>query len=174
MNKTTESISTNQIKTSEKKESTELIKEPSTNLKTQIHETSNTEIVFLGLSHFRLNNLFFSFYLYLAPIQNIIYSGSLRFPVFISYETNIRILKESEANCTRQNSLYDSKYQYLCEVYENTKNIKQIRIEPEFYFVNQNNVTLVGITPFAKQFMNNVQNADDKYDIISNSTIYIK
>ena len=46
-------------------------------------------------------------------------------------------------------------------------------MEPEFDFVTQSNITLIGITPFAKEFMNDVQKANDKYDIISNNTIFI-
>ena len=173
--KNAEPISTNQIKTTEKKETTQLIKEPSTNLETQMPEISNVNsaIVFLGLSHFSSNNISFSFNLYLAPIRNFIYSGLLRFPVSIFYKTDIKLKKETEANCNKQNNLLISHYKYLCEVHEDTKNISQIRIEPKFDFVTHKNVTLVGITPFAKEFMNNVEYADDKYDILSNNTIFI-
>ena len=131
------------------------------------------EIVLLGLSHYRKIDSFFSFYLYLGAVQNIIYFNFLRFPVSISFRTNIRLLKETEANRTRQNSLYDIEYQYLCEVYGDRKNMGQIQIKPEFNFGTQSNVGLAGITPFANQFMNDVQNADDSYGIMLNSTVYI-
>ena len=49
----------------------------------------------------------------------------------------------------------------------------QIQIKPEFNFGTQSNVGLAGITPFANQFMNDVQNADDSYGIMLNSTVYI-
>ena len=31
-------------------------------------------------------------------------------------------------------------YPYLCEVYEDTINIKQIKVEPDFNFLLQNNI----------------------------------
>ena len=172
-----EPIETNHmIETTEKKEKTELIilKETTSSiLEPSTSSESNTLISFLGISHFRANESLFSFNIYLAPIQNIIYSNLLKFPVIIYYNANIRLLKEVEANCNKKNGLYDSKYQYFCEVHEETKNIRQIRMEPEFDFVTQSNITLIGITPFAKEFMNDVQKANDKYDIISNNTIFI-
>ena len=39
--------------------------------------------------------------------------------------------------------------------------------------IYQENVTVIGITPLTRLFMNNIQNMDEKYDLISNSTIYI-
>lgn len=109
----------------------------------------------------------------MARIKNNLYSKRLRIPAIITYYNNIRSLKETEANCTFQNDLSDSKYQYLCEIYEETKNIKQIRVVPEFDFVTQENVTVIGISPFAKMFMGNIQNIDERYNLISNSTVYI-
>jgi len=109
----------------------------------------------------------------LARIKNNLYSKRLRIPAIITYYNNIRSLKETEANCTLQNDLSDSKYQYLCEIYEETKNIKQIRVVPEFDFVTQENVTVIGISPIAKMFMGNIQNIDERYNLISNSTVYI-
>lgn len=81
----------------------------------------------------------------MARIKNNLYSKRLRIPAIITYYNNIRSLKETEANCTFQNDLSDSKYQYLCKIYEETKNIKQIRVVPEFDFVTQENVTVIGI-----------------------------
>ncbi len=104
----------------------------------------------------------------MARIKNNLYSKRLRIPAIITYYNNIRSLKETEANCTFQNDLSDSKYQYLCEIYEETKNIKQIRVVPEFDFVTQENVTVIGISPFAKMFMGNIQNIDERYNLISN------
>ena len=76
---------------------------------------TNTKVVFLGFSHFRLYDLYFSFYIYFIPIQNNIYSKTIRFTFIITYNTNIRYLKETEGNCTLQNEKAESKYQYLCQ-----------------------------------------------------------
>ena len=40
-------------------------------------------------------------------------------------------------------------------------------------FISQENVTLIGISPLAKMFMDNVTSLDEKYDKIFNSTIYV-
>lgn len=44
---------------------------------------------------------------------------------------------------------------------------------PDFYFLSQENAILVAITPFSNMFMDNIQKLDEKYDILSNSIIYI-
>ena len=59
-----------------------------------------TYVVFLGFSHFKLFSSYFSFYTYFAPINNTIISKKLNFPIIISYETNMRVLKETEGDCT--------------------------------------------------------------------------
>ena len=58
-----------------------------------------------------------------------------------------RALKEVEAICGLQDSAAGSKYQYLCEVEEDTANITIIEIIPDFNFVDQNNVEIEGMTP---------------------------
>jgi len=141
--------------------------------KPEIINTNNTQVVLLGFSHFRLYDLLISFYTYIIPIQNNIYSTTIRINAIITYYSNIRYLKETEGNCTLQNSLTEKKLQYLCKIYEETKNIKQIKVEPDYYFVSQENVSIIGISPLAKMFMHNIQKLDEKYDSISNLTIYI-
>jgi len=39
--------------------------------------------------------------------------------------------------------------------------------------VYQNNITIIGSTPIARMFMNNLQDIDDKYDNLENSFVYI-
>ena len=134
---------------------------------------TNTKVVFLGFSHFRLYDLYLSFYIYFIPIQNNIYSKTIRFTIIIIYNTNIRYLKETEGNCILQNEQTESKYQYLCQIYEETKNIKQIKVEPDFHFISQENITIIGMTPLAEMFINDILKLEEKYDFISNSTIYI-
>ena len=90
--------------------------------------TANTQVVLLGFSHFRLYDLLISFYTYIVPIQNKIYSTTIRINAIITYYSNIRSLKETGGNCTLQNSLTETKLQYLCHIFEETKNIKQIKV----------------------------------------------
>ena len=95
------------------------------------------------------------------------------FPLIITYYTSLRGLKEQYTNCTLTNS--QSMISYICEVQAQTSNIKQIKSESNFNFLSQNNVNLIGITPLAKMFINNIQNIEDKYDILlnPNQTIFI-
>ena len=132
-----------------------------------------TLVVFLGLSHFKMFQYYFSFYIYFARIRNTIYSKILHFPIIITYNMNMRVLKETEGNCTLHKMINERNYQFLCEVYEDTTNIKSISIKPDFKFLSQNNINIIGISPFAKLFMNNLQLINEKFDILSNVSIYL-
>jgi hypothetical protein len=87
----------------ENKQITNLIKEIKETQKTEIINT-NTQVILLGFNHFRIYDLFFSFYIYFTPIQNIIFSRTIRFTIIITYHSNIRSLKETKGNCTLQNN----------------------------------------------------------------------
>ena len=130
-------------------------------------------LILLGFSHFRMYDNSFLFYIYFSSINNNKFSRTITFPIIIDYNINIRLLKETQANCTLQEIKTEGKYQYLCEVYEDTKNIKQIKIEPNFNFGSNENFSLKGISPLASMFMDNIQLIDDKFDIISDSDVYI-
>ncbi len=132
-----------------------------------------TYVVFLGFSHFKLFSSYFSFYTYFAPINNTIISKKLNFPIIISYETNMRVLKETEGDCTLNEIITPLNYQYSCEVHEDTSNIKSISVQPDFIFLSQKDIDVIGITPLAKMFMNNLLMCDERFDKISNSTIYL-
>ena len=154
-------------------ESTILITSIETTFLPAPRETSEqTSIVLLGYSHFQTNPTNFSFYIHFASVLNNIYSKNLRFPISIIYNSRLRILDDYEGVCALQETV-QSKVQYSCEVQANTSNIKQIQIEPDFNFGSQNNVSLVGITPLANMFMDNLQNVGGNFDKLSNSTIYI-
>ena len=145
---------------------------------TLIEETDlpkkDTLVVLLGFSHFRMFQSYFSFYIYFIGIRNIIYSKILQFPITITYNMNMRVLKETEGNCTLHKMINERNYQFFCEVYEDTTNIKTISINPDFNFLSQNNIIIIGISPFSKLFMNNLQLIDEKFDILSNkSNIYL-
>ena len=81
--------------------------------------------------------------------------------------------KKVEAKCTLQDRELISNAKYFCDVPANASNAKQISIEPDFKFDFQDNVTLVGITPFANMYLDDIQNLDDSYDYISESNIYV-
>ena len=84
------------------------------------------------------------------------------------------MLKEWQANCTLNLIESESKYKYLCQVNEETANINQIKVVPDFNFATQENVILSDISPLAKIFMDNIMTMKGEYDdLITNSTIYI-
>ena len=132
-----------------------------------------TFIVFLGINNFKMNSSFFSFCIYFISIKNIVYSKTLFLPIITTYNTNKRFLKEITGNCTLKEISYEIKYKYLCEVYEETKNIKQIKIIPQFDFASQKNIILKGITPVEIIYMDNIQSNNGEYDEIFNSRVYV-
>ena len=145
-----------------------------------IPETKNikeTQVVLLGFSQFKRITCYFTFYLYLTAIKNILYTKFILFPMIITHNRNIRrLLKETKANCTLDLIESDTKYKYYCLVEEDTTNIKEIKLIPDFDFGSQDNVTLTGITPLAKMLMNNmtVLTEDNIYNnILENSFVYI-
>lgn len=136
-------------------------------------EIEETFVILIGFSRFVKQINSFSFMVHFVPIKNYLYSKYLMFPLIITYYTSLRGLKEQYTNCTLTNS--QSMISYICEVQAQTSNIKQIKSESNFNFLSQNNVNLIGITPLAKMFINNIQNIEDKYDILlnPNQTIFI-
>ena len=96
--------------------------------------------------------------------------------MIITHNRNIRrLLKEIKANCTLDLIESDKKYRYYCNVTEETTNIKEIKLIPEFDFTTQDNVTYTGSTPLAKIFMNNMKVLQNNTynDMLENSLVYI-
>ena len=157
-------------------------KSPTTILETIIKTSEKikyeeTYVVILGFSQFKLFTKYFTFYIYLTPTRNTLYTKQILFPMTISYYRNIRrLLKETQANCTLELIESGSKYKYYCHVDEETANIKEVKAELDFDFVTQYNVTLSGVTPLAKMYMNNMLTMvyrNEYDDLIDNSFIYI-
>ena len=137
-----------------------------------------TNVVLLGFSQFRpIEKENFTFYIYFTTTKNFLYAKHILFPMEITYNRNIRrLLKETKANCTLIRVESDIKYKYYCHVDEKPDNIKEAKLIPDFDFVSQDNITLTGISPLAKMFMNNMMAManQDKYDnILENSLVYI-
>ena len=139
---------------------------------TELPRNEHTSVIILALSHFKAYPSNFSFFLYVTPIINTIYTKLIRFQAIIEYYTNMRILKETNGNCNLQ-LITDLKYQYSCIAYEDNKNIKSITILPDFIFVNQENIDIISISPFTQIFMNDLLSYDQRYNAIINSTIYL-
>ena len=137
------------------------------------NDNDYTLAILLGINYIRLYKFYFSFYIYFITVINNIYSNKLIFPITVIYNSNIRLLKELGANCTLRNINTNLIYQYFCLVETETSNIRQIKINPEFIFLSQNNIKVISITPFAKMYMNNLELIDDKYDDFDKYMVYI-
>ena len=128
----------------------------------------DTSLILLGFSHYNKFDSYFSFYIYFSLLKGSIYSNDLKFPVQITYNTNLRFLQNNEANCNLKDKT-NQKMSYLCQVQTETQNIDNIKIIPEFNFILH--TPSVDISPFATIYMNNIQNVQNKLNI--NSNIYI-
>ena len=128
----------------------------------------DTSLVLLGFSHYNKMDVYFSFYIYFGLLKGFIYSDDLKFPVQITYNTNLRLLQNYEANCSLKDKL-NLKILYLCEVQIETQNINNIKIIPEFNFILQS--PSIVISPFAFIYINNLQDLENQFNI--NSNLYI-
>ena len=141
---------------------------------TNLYQFKPNFVVLLGFSHFKTYSSSLSFNMYLVPLKNDIYSNNIRFPVMIYYNKSPEELIKLEANCTFIKAVALSNYQYSCEVYADTTNIKQIKVIQDLSFDPEKNITLVGVSPLAKIFMDDLQLLKNgKYDMLFNSSIYI-
>jgi surface protein len=159
---TLNTIETTQISTSENGNG---------NVIPDINFNEETFIVLLGFSHFEIFTSYFTFNIYFVPTKNTIYSNTLTFPVEIIYNSLLRSLQNrtNEANCTKVSSdNEESKIRYSCQHQGETNKIKQIIVNPNFTFGQQNNISLIGISPFASIYMNNLQDVQNKFNNLSN------
>jgi hypothetical protein len=132
-----------------------------------------TSLIFLGINDVETLNTLISFNTFFVPTKGKIHSKKMTFPVILIYNETSRILKDVEANCTLQSSESELKVKYLCEIEESTANLTGIEIKPDFNFISQDNVEIVGISPLARMFMKNILLYDKKYDKISEANIYL-
>ena len=123
----------------------------------------------IGFSKFILFQSNFSFYTYFTPIEKYNFSKTFNFQLDITYDTNMRILKEIEATCNMVDIVASFNYQYLCEAHEDTTHIKSIRI----LGISQGNISIVGISPIGNRLMKNLLLCDGKYNIFSFENIFL-
>ena len=127
----------------------------------------------MGFNSFKLSSSTISFNVILNKILNDIYSNLLKFILIINYNERIRISEEKEIDCYLNKIKNKKLTSYFCETEIKNSNIKQVKIISIFNFVYNNNIKIIGLTPFARINMNNLQNIDDKFDNFANSIIYI-
>ena len=128
-------------------------------------------LILFGFNSFKLSSSTISFYVLFTKILNDIYSNLMKAHLLINYNEGIKEEKEIDCYLKKTNNIKITSY--FCETEIKNSNVKQAQINPNFNFVNQNNITVVGSTPFARMFMNNLQYIDDKYDNLENSFVYI-
>ena len=133
----------------------------------------NTSAVLLGFSNYNEYKSSFSFYTFLLSLKNSMNSKIMGLSASIIHGSNMRVLKETEINCTLNNIINSLNYQYLCEANKDTEIIKSISIKPDFKFYSQNNINIVGISPLAYSLMNNLKLCNEEYDILSSAIIYL-
>ena len=93
--------------------------------------------------------------------------------LIINYNERIRILEEKEIECYLKKKNKTNIVSFFCETEIKYSNIKQVKIIPNFKFIYQTNIKIIGLTPFSRINMNNLQNIDEKFDNFANSIIYI-
>jgi len=140
---------------------------------TTVPNPTTQKLILLGYGNLKNETSRFSFNTYfISTTPNIPYPKKMKIPLTLvkGDSTNASTI---EQECTLQGDTTELKGQYLCEVDENINDIKQIKSGKDFKFDTDNNVTLIGVTPLAKMYLNNIQDIGDKFNNITNSNIYI-
>ena len=148
-----------------------------TNIPIMINE-EETSIVLFGFSNYQLINNEISFYIYFISVKNFLFSQTMKFHVLINNNSNLRLLQNYLVDCNKITNDY-IKDKYLCKVEVTNSDIKRIECLKDFNFISQDNVKVIGITPIAQRYIDNLQNIEDKdlfdYNIyILNNSIYNK
>ena len=152
---------------------TSAVKEP------QDEQTPQNEVVsfiILGFIQYRNKGNSFTFIVCIVFLNSKNYSKTLITILEIIYTTYLRGLEENyNVNCTLVETNNGETANYLCEVNASTANIKQISLKRVFQFGSGGDSKLVGISPVANIYIDNIQDINDKFSEIlsSNPTIYI-
>ena len=129
---------------------------------------NNPSLILVGFSHYKYDSNI-SFYIYFSLKEGYIYSNNLKFPVEITYNTNLRLLQNNEAICN-QKGIMNKKVIYYCEIKTENQNINNVKVIPEFNFNSQTaNVT---ISSFANKYINNIQNIGNELNVLYDSNFY--
>ena len=124
-----------------------------------------------------MRNGIISFIIHFAlALRNYSIPRTLILMLIILRSRIFRNLEEVKLNCTLQENenATTSMAPYLCEVRDiDISNIENIQLSLDFEFDSQDNFTLVGITPLAKRYMNNLEKVGNQFDFLLNSSVYI-
>ena len=138
---------------------------------TIITDYESATAILVGFSRFLNYNTYFTFYIHFVSIRGFIFSNSVTIIVRFVYNRLLRILQEQEAFCEKVGDDLEN-VAYRCNATGNVSTVNSIQIEPVFNFSSQD-VKIVGISPIAHTFMDNIQNATGDNDDLLNSNYYI-
>ena len=100
------------------------------------------------------------------------YPKTVNITVIFDYYRSLRRLEEKKGNCILEENGISSNGKYLCTVQSDNSNIKNVKILPNLEFDSTDNIIL-HMTPIAKMFINNIQDAKDQFNYLSDAHIYI-
>ena len=132
-------------------------------------------VILLGFSkfiHIRTMRIV-TFNIHFAHITEIIYTKILIITVNIKYKLFLRGLQESttkKVECKLSDNNFNNQDKFNCTFDVNENEIDNIQIDKNLEFKDQD-IDIIGITPIANKFMNNLQNVGD--NDIFNKTLYI-
>ena len=142
---------------------------------TVIVQIPKANVILLGFSKFiyiRTMRIV-SFNIHFAHITEIIVTKILYITVNIKYKLSLRGLEESttkKVECNLLDNNFNNQDKFNCTFDVNENEIDNIEIDKNLEFKDQN-IDIIGVTPIAHKFMNNLQNVGDS-DIF-NKKLYI-
>ena len=140
-----------------------------------ISKFEKAHAIVLGFSEFKQQSLTISFKIHFVSINGFVLSPVLIFYVDIISNRILRILENHEAICLRNDNNVDDDIKeaiYSCTVQSRISNIKQIKIIPDYNFTSQD-VEIVGISPIAQAFLDDLQNVGEGKSNFTKTSIYI-
>ena len=117
--------------------------------------------VLFGFSNYEFKSNEISFYIYFISVKNFLFSQKMIFHVLINNNSYLRLLQNYLVECNKVTN-DNIKVKYLCKTEVTNSDIKRIICLKDFNFINQNNVKVIGITPIAQRYIDNLQNIEDK------------
>ena len=117
--------------------------------------------VLFGFSNYEFKSNEISFYIYFISVKNFLFSQKMIFHVLINNNSYLRLLQNYLVECNKVTN-DNIKVKYLCKTEVTNSDIKRIICLKDFNFINQNNAKVIGITPIAQRYIDNLQNIEDK------------
>ena len=139
----------------------------------EINIQEDSGVVLVGVSHFNFIEQIIRFIIYFS--FNEIFSGSstVKLQVELTTKRVLRVLQTQEAECELVDKEKGGLYAYLCEVQTtSSQNIKNVKIVNKFEFSSLNHSVIASVSPIIEQYMDNIQEIENKLDFLMNTTLY--